>query len=418
MLLQIENLTFSDKILNTAKNFLTDLGFSPSRADMWDRIIILVVILVLAFLVYLLFNKVIIKIAGYIVNHTSTKWDLILYKKKFFHRVFLLIPPLIIIIFLPIAFSSKYASFLNIMDKAITIYLTVVTARIIISLIETCFDYYLTKGDKSYQQYKSIIDMSRIFIYAFLCLAIIGIILNMDIKGVITGLGAFAAVIVLIFKDTLLGFIAGIQLTHNKMISVGDWITVPNTGANGNIIEISILTIKVQNFDNTFVYVPAYSLVTSSFQNWIGMAQSGIRRIKKPILLDINTIKEIDSSDISKIVNDNTLCSYLSNEGKTTFQSLVNDFQPAASTNMGMYRLWITLFLENHKNVTTDPYMIINDMPSNGAGLPLEIIFFITTTNWNLYEQIQSTIYEQMMGMAPKFGLKIFQFDDCIALKQ
>jgi Small-conductance mechanosensitive channel len=297
------------------------------------------------------------------------------------------------------------------MERIITIYIIIVTGNIIISIIETCFDYYLAKEDKSYEQYNSIVDMSRLFIYAFISLAVIGIILNMDIKGVITGLGAFAAIIVLIFKDTLLGFIAGIQLTHNKMISLGDWITVPNTGANGNIVEINILTIKVKNFDNTFVYVPAYSLVTSSFQNWVGMVESGIRRIKKPILVDITTIKETDKDSLAKIVSDETLLSYLSTDGKTRFSSLASDFQPLASTNLGLYRFWVTLFLENNKNVTTNPYLIINDLPSTGAGLPLEIIFFITTTNWDLYEQIQSTIYEQMMGIMPRFGLKLFQFD-------
>lgn len=400
-----------DEILKIAKHFLTSMGFSSSRADLWDRFLVLLTILFIAFLLYLLFNKVLIRIVHYIVTHTSTHWDIILYRRKFFHRVFGLIPPLVILLLLPLAFSSGYSKILSFLEKLINIYLTVISAKILISIIESAFDYYLMKHQMATSPYKGVVEMTRLFIQTIMLLAIIGIIMNLKLTGVLTGLSAFAAVLILIFKDTLLGFIAGLQLAQNNMVKIGDWITVPNTLANGTVTDINILTVKVQNFDNTYVYVPAYTLISSPFQNWDGMVQSGVRRIKKAILIDVSTIRRPDEDELNKVFADTTVSQYISADDYAQLQKDMKTHIPNIDTNLGLFRLWTRMFLVHHPNVTNDPYLIIHDLASDGTGLPVELIFFITTTDWNNYENIQSLIFEQIMSMLSHFDLRQFQFD-------
>lgn len=414
MFLSVFTPSLPAEILKIARAFLNDLGFSTNRPDFWDRFVIFIAILIVAYLLYLLFDKVLIRIIHYIVTHTKTNWDLILYKNKFFRRTFGLIPPIVILLLIPLAFSADYAKLLSLIQKGINIYVVIICARIFISLVQTVFDYYLVKNELKNSPYKGVVEMARILIIIFATLAVIGIILNLKISGVITGLSAFAAVLVLIFKDTLLGFIAGIQLTQNKMIHIGDWITVPNTEANGNVIDITILTVKIQNFDNTFVFVPAYTLVTNSFQNWIGMSKSGVRRIKKSIIIDIHSIHKTDDALLQRVYGDPLIQKYLTKEGITTFEQDKKTDQKALQTNLGLFRIWVTLMLQDDDEVSNEPYLIIQDLPSNGAGLPLQFNFFINTTDWDRYEKSQSRIYEQMMSVLPEFGLRQFQFSDWV----
>lgn len=414
MFLDVTTPTFAEKVLRIARTALSDIGISPGRTDLWERLLIFAAILLIAFLIYLLFNKVLIRLVHSIVNHTSKNWDRILYKNKFFGRFFGLIPPIVVLILLPLAFSNEYAKLLVWLEKGISIYVTIIFARILISLLQTAFDYYLWKEDITASPYKGVVEMGRLVIIIMASLTIIGVLMNFRITQVITTLSAFAAVLVLVFKDTLLGFIAGIQLAENKMIHIGDWIVVPNTPANGTVVDISILTVCVQNFDNTYIYVPAYTLVTSAFQNWIGMSKSGVRRIKKAIILDVHTICRTTPDMLSKIYADPLIQRYLNKEGLSSFEEDIKTDQKALQTNLGLFRIWVTLMLQEDEKVSNEPYLIIQDLPSDGAGLPLQLIFFINTTDWNLYEKIQSRIYEQMMSVLPEFGLRQFQFNQWV----
>lgn len=407
----VDEIDLSKKILQTARNILNDLGFSSYRADLWDRIAIFIAILILAFLSYLLFSKLMTQLVHFIIKHTTTKWDSFLYKRHFFQRIFGLIPPLIVLILLPLAFSSSYSKILDILEKGIHIYLTVIGAKILISMLEASFDYYLWKREMATSPYKGVVEMMRIFIQVMTGLAIVGILMNLKLAAVLTGLSAFAAIIILIFKDTLLGFVAGLQLAQNKMVKIGDWITVPSTLANGTVADINILTVKVQNFDNTNVYVPAYTLISNSFQNWDGMQESGIRRISKSIIIDVTTIVRPTEEMLQGYFADSLVSQYITKDEFDKFKSEGTNRIPGMDTNLGVYRLWLGLFLQNHPNVTQQPYQIIRDTPSDGAGLPLQLMFFITTTEWTTYENIQSLIFEQAMGMLSHFGLRQFQFD-------
>lgn len=411
MYLDVNTPNFADKVLQAAKKLLADIGVVTTHTDLWERMLIFTAILLLAFLTYLLFNKLIIKVVHLIIDHTSHTLNRILYQNNFFRRLFGLIPPLLVLILLPLAFSNEYAKLLVWLEKGVSVYVSIIFARILISLLQTAFDYYLFKEDITASPYKGVVEMGRLIIIGMACLTIAGILMNFKITQVITTLSAFAAVLVLVFKDTLLGFVAGIQLAQNKMIHIGDWIVVPNTLANGNVVDISILTVCVQNFDNTLVYVPAYTLVTSSFQNWIGMSKSGVRRIKKAIVLDVHSLCRTTPELLSKVYADPLVQRYLTKEGIASFDEDRKTDPKALQTNLGLFRIWVTLMLREDEQVSPEPYIIIQDLPSDGAGLPLQLNFFINTTDWNAYEQAQSRIYEQMMSILPEFGLRQFQFN-------
>ncbi|MGL4293033.1 MAG: mechanosensitive ion channel family protein [Bacteroidales bacterium] len=400
----------SDKVLEVARKVFSDLGISTGHTDLWDRILVFVVIILFAFLVYLLFNKLLIKVVHKIVMHTNTNWDRILYENKFFRRLFGFIPPVLILILLPLAFSSQYAKLLQVLETGITIYLIIIFARIMISVVQTVYDYYLVKQNITKSPYKGVVEMCRLIIVAIACLVIAGVLMEFKISQVLTTLSAFAAVFLLIFKDTLLGFIAGVQLAENKMIHIGDWIVVPNTLANGNVKDISILTVCVQNFDNTIVYVPAYMLVTNSFQNWIGMSESGVRRIKKSVLIDVHSIERTTPELLNKVQSDPLVQKYLSAQGIETLAQDVHTEQRALQTNLGLFRVWLRLMLEEDDKVSNEPYIIIQDLPAEGTGLPLNLNFFVNTTDWDPFEKIQSRIFEQVMSMLPEFNLRQFQF--------
>ena len=342
------------------------------------------------------------------ISHSRLNVDRFLFERKFFHHLFGLIPPIIILFLLPLSFDTSYSKLLNIFDKAINIYLIFIFSRILISLIEAGFDYYLMRHDMATSPYKGAVEMARLFINCIMILTIVGVLMNLKLSNVLTGLSAFAAVLVLIFKDTLLGFIAGMQLAQNKMVKIGDWITVPNTNANGVVIEVNILTVRVQNFDNTLVYVPSYTLVTGSFQNWCGMVESGVRRISKSIYIDVTTIKAIQPEEVDTFLSDKSIMRFLNSKNTTTF---TNDKEnPDMKTKLGVFRTWLSLYLESHPNVTDNPYKIIHSLPAVGSGMPIELIFFITTTDWEKFENIQSEIFEEIMCILPAFGLSQFQY--------
>lgn len=403
---------FADKVLDTAKHLLADIGMSTTNGtDLWERLFIFTSIILIAFLLYLLFNKVLIHVVRIIVDHTDHQFDNMLFNNKFFHRIFGLLPPLLVDILLPLAFSSDYEKTLIWLQKGISVYAAIMVARILIALLQSIFDYYMFKENITASPYKGLVEMGRLIIIAMATLVVAGILLNFKIGQVVTTLSAFAAVFMLVFKDTLLGFVAGIQLATNKMVHIGDWIVVPNTLANGNVIDISILTVCVQNFDNTLVYVPAYTLVTNSFQNWIGMSDSGVRRIKKPILIDVYSITRTTPEMLNKIYADPLVQRYLTKEGLTTLEDDIKTDQQALQTNLGLFRVWVRLMLTEDKQVSPEPYMIIQIQPSEGSGLPLMLNFFINTTDWDAYERAQSRLYEQMMSMLPEFGLRQFQYD-------
>lgn len=398
----------SSKLVEHANDLLHKLGFAPKSADDMERVIVLALVFILAYLSYLLFNKIIIRIVHCAVNRTKRKWGKILYENKFFHRLFGLIPPFLVLMFSPLPFRNEASTVLLIIEKVSYIYIIVMFVKLVFSFINSMFSYFVNEEDDGYQSYKSASEIIKIFLVVFALLVIVGVITGQKITTMVAGLSAFAAVLLLIFKDTLLGFIAGIQLAQNKMIKLGDWIQMDQYGANGTVFEMSLITIKIRNFDNTIVTVPPYSFISSSFINWKGMSETGFRRIKKTILFDINRIKRIDAGFIEKVKANPLIDGLLDPEYMDPDPKRCKEQDK--STNMGLYRIWLEHYLMKHPHVRHDQYLIIQGNESDGGGYPLLVMFFIDTTVWETYEIIQSRIFEEIMTVLPVFELAPYQF--------
>ena len=225
---------------------------------------------------------------------------------------------------------------------------------------------------------------------------IVSILINKSPTALLTGLGASAAVLMLIFKDSILGFVAGVQLSQNKMIQIGDWIQMPDGSANGTVEEITLNTVKIRNWDNTITTLPPYTLISSAFRNWRGMQESGGRRVDKMIHLDVTTIDVCTPDMVDQIVRRIPLMSDFKCETESV-------------TNSQLYREYIVRYLRHHDCVTQNLDLIIAQREGGQFGIPIEVYFFLKEKRWEQFEKIQSDIFDHFIAMAPEFGLKLYQ---------
>lgn len=400
----------SEHLLVWVHDLLTRIGLDPERDAWLDRLLIFLAILIIGTALHLLCRHAIIPIIGYTSRHSKIKWDGILLRRRFFHSTLDLLAPIVVLILLPLAVTPELGEIDILLTKSLAIYMTVLAKNILIALTGSAFDYYhLRNGKSTISPYKTALDMSAIFIKTLMVLCILGILLNLTLSGVVTILSAFAALLVLVFKDTLLGFIAGMVLLHNKMIKPGDWIVVTTPSASGQIEDINIMSIRIRAHDNTFYFIPTYNLVTRTFQNNAGMKESGVRRVDRILLLDLDSIRTLGQDELSSLGNHPELTGPLSSESRKIFTQTANEGAPNTETNLSLFRRWLYLYLGGLPNVSQDPYLMIRLLEISGKGYPVELMFFLKTTVWNEFETQQSAIAEQILLFLPIFGLHPFQ---------
>ncbi len=262
---------------------------------------------------------------------------------------------------------------------------------------------------------RGVFQAGKVIVYLLAALVVISILISKKPMYVITGLSAAAAVFMLIFKDPILGFAAGIQLASNRLLKIGDWITMPSHGADGTVTDITLTTVRVQNFDNTIINIPAYDLVSRPFQNWNGMVQSGARRIKRAINIDVDTIKFLDKDLLSRLEKIQLISDYLKekitevrafNEGQSLEESLLNGRH---LTNVGTFRAYALAYLQSLPTIDHGQTCMVRQLDPTTAGLPLEIYCFTATTDWGKYENIQSDVFDHLYSVMPEFDLYPYQ---------
>ncbi len=325
---------------------------------------------------------------------------------------------------LPYAFWDKGDNIIRILHKIDVVYLLVVLIMILNSVLLAFLNFYSGTDKNRSHPLKGLIQGLQVILYFVGGIVIVSVIIDKSPTVLLTGLGASAAVLMLIFKDSILGFVAGFQLSQNKMIRLGDWIQMPDGSANGNVEEITLNTVKVRNWDNTLTMIPPYTLVTTPFKNWRGMQESGGRRADKCIFVDMMTMAICDSAMIERIGRDIPLMdSYLKalpnwnggpDKGKLAGGASGND-EPAiyqgglGLTNMQLYRTYIELYLRACPEVNTALDLIVTQKESTAYGLPVEVYFFTKDKAWAVHEKQQSDIFDHIMTMAPVFGLRLYQ---------
>jgi miniconductance mechanosensitive channel len=376
-------------------------------------VILVILIVILCILVQLITKKVILKIFEKLVRKNKFKWDNIMLEKGLFARLTNILPGIIIYICAP-AFLDSFV--ITVLQRGAVIYVLFALIFITNSLLDAVNEIYKTYPISKVRPIKGLLQVVKIIFYIIIGIVIIGILMNQNPFLMLGGIGAVAAVFSFVFKDSILGFIAGIQLTSNDMLRIGDWIEMQKYGADGEVVDITLNTVKIQNFDKTIVSLPAYALVSDSFKNWRGMTEFGGRRIKRSVYVDMNSIVFCTSEMLEKYKKFNYLKDYITEKEKEI--KLYNEqHNPEEKlringrylTNIGTFRIYIQFYLKNHPRLMKKMPLMVRQLEPKENGLPLEIYVFTDVTDWEIYETIQADIFDHIFSIAEEFDIRIFQ---------
>lgn len=332
-------------------------------------------------------------------------------KHRLLSRIIHLISPFVISLF-----SSAFGKAESWVSHAVTIYVIILLIAILDAALSIIDDVYRTHEVSKKRPIKSFLQVIEIIIVFVFVIVIVSSWINESPIVLLSGIGAFTAVIIIIFKDSILGFVAGIQLTTDDMIRIGDWIEMPRFTVDGIVTDISLISVRVENFDNTTTSVPAYALVSDSFKNWRSMKLSGSRRIKRAIYIDMSSITFCSEEMLSAFSKIEYLKSYI-NEKQKEFERNRSKQGPDVSsvsrrqklTNIGVFRIYLERYLSNIPKIREDMTILVRQLPAENRGLPMEICAFTSETDWIPYENVQSDIFDHIYAIAPAFGLRLFQ---------
>jgi miniconductance mechanosensitive channel len=403
-----------ENILLDYRAFLEGTGLSEQLARMLENFTVLLLIALLAFLADRVTKFVLIRVVGNIIKKSKNEYDDILLKKRLFARLAHIAPALVVnatVIYLIDA--PGLVAFIRSITE---LYIILITALVVHSLISALHEIYMQLPVSKGRNIKGYMQLVTILVYIIALLVTIAALTDKSVAGLLTGLGAFAAVLMLVFKDTILGLVASIQLSGNKMVNVGDWISMPKYNADGDVIDIGLNVVKVQNWDKTIATIPTYALVSESFNNWRGMEESGGRRIKRSINIDMNSVGFLDNEMIEKYKNIRVLREYLEQKQKEIedFNKKVgvdtsNRINGRRLTNIGTFRKYLEQYLRNHPKIHQDMTFLVRHLQPTETGIPIEIYVFSKDQAWANYEAIQADIFDHILAVIPEFGLRVFQ---------
>ncbi|MFK5857543.1 MAG: mechanosensitive ion channel [Bacteroidota bacterium] len=406
-----------NKVIVSVTSYLEGLGLSNDYAVLIIQVVGYVVLFVFAYLMYKLTVKVLRGVLLPLISKSETHFDDILLKNRFFIRIAYLIPASIIYFTVEYEHIFVEGAFSSFIKDVSTLFFYLISILIFDSLLSSGNDYYKRFHVSRDHPINGVIQVGKIIVYLVGLLGIIGFLFNKDLSSIFVGLGTLSAVLMLIFKDPILGFVGGLQLVFNKMVSIGDWINMPKFGADGTVLEISLTSVKIENFDKTIVTVPTYSLVSSSFQNYRGMVESGGRRIKRSINIDMDTVKfcteemlaKYKTIDVLKWYIDKTeddISNYNTTE-KIDLSVLVNGRR---QTNLGVFRAYLKAYLRSRADVNNNMTFLVRHLQPTETGIPIQIYVFAATTDWGKYEDVQADIFDHVLAVIPEFDLKVFQY--------
>lgn len=402
-------------MIPSLSHWFTQQDINAALATLLARGIAIVVVVFLSFLANFLAKRMLLSGVSYLISRTKTEWDDALLKHQFFDHLAHFTPAIVMTLLAPMALEG-YPKAILITTNALNIYIIIIGVLAIDALLNAVSTVYQTFEVSKDIPIKAFMQALKIIIYFLAFIFIISALLNKSPLYFLSGLGALTAIFMLIFKDAILGFVAGIQLTANKMVIPGDWIEMPNYGADGAVLEVSLTTVKIQNWDKTITTIPTYALISESFKNWQGMTESGGRRIKRAIHIDMNTIRFCTDEIIEKFAKIRPISGYIETKKKelTLYNtehglddsSIVNRRQ---LTNIGTFRAYVLAYLKNHPQIHKDMTFLVRQLAPTEHGLPIEIYVFCSDTDWANYEAIQADIFDHLFAALPEFELKVFQ---------
>lgn len=374
-------------------------GIDPKFANMFDESIIAVLMVGLSIGLDYICQAIFVGGMKHYTKRSPHRWNTLLLKRKVVHHLIHILPGVLIYFLLPLAFVHG-REMLDLSQKICVVYIITAILLTINGLLLVMLDVYNTKDTQKNHPMKGFVQVLQVILFFVGGIIIIAVLVNKSPMSLFAGLGASAAVLMLIFKDSILGFVAGVQLSANDMLRIGDWVALPNGVANGTVEEITLNTVKIRNWDETISTVPPYNLVNDSFQNWRGMQESGGRRVKKNIYLDMTTLKFCTPDLLDTIRKE---------------VPLMADYQPAEGevpTNAQLYRIYIERYLCSLPVVNQDMDLILSQLEPTTYGVPIQVYFFSRNKVWKEYERIQSDIFDHLLVMVQKFDLKLYQYSD------
>ncbi len=390
-------------------------GLTDRFAGIFAKAVIVLGVLVVAFLANLVAKKVIIRLIHGVVRKTKTTWDDIIAERGVLTKLSHLAPALVVYFLIRLPFPERDAV-VEIIQRFTIAYIIGVVMLVLNAILNAANDIYCTYEVSKSRPIKGYVQVVKIAVILIGIILIVTTLLNKSPLGLLSGIGALSAVLMLVFKDSILGLVASIQLSANNMVKLGDWIEMPAYGADGDVIEINLQSIKVQNWDKTISSIPIYAFVSSSFKNWRGMQESGGRRIKRSVNIDMRSITFCTRDMIEKYKNIRYIRDYI--EAKTAEIEAYNselEVRPGDVingrhlTNVGTFRMYLVEYLKHHPKIHKDMTFLVRQLPPGKNGLPIEMYVFSSDQAWANYETIQADIFDHILAVLPEFGLKIYQ---------
>jgi len=374
---------------------------------------LVLIVLFLSWLSNVIAKALIRTVVTRVVRKTTFTWDDIFLEQKVFTRLSHFAPALVIWFMAGWALKD-YPIWLIAVRRFTYTYMLVVGAVVINTFIEAWYQIYLTLPISQHRSIKGYVQIVKIIVIVVFSLLIFSVIFNKQVSTILAGLGVMASVLILVFKDAILGLVASLQLSSNKMVKVGDWITIPGREIDGEVADITLTTVKVRNFDKTILTVPTYSLVNESFQNWVGMEESGVRLIKRAFFIDMKSIRFADQSLLDKIDKEPLFKEYFEKAGpggQVTIKEKDKSvsFTSGRLTNLGIFRMYAESYLRDHPMIDKSQTILVRHQSPEENGMPLQVYAFTNQTDFVTYENAQSEIFEHLLAMINEFGLKVFQ---------
>ncbi len=394
--------------------WLTDWGINIMPSDDISTTILVIASLILSIVSYLFVRRGVVRAMNIVIHRSKASWDDIFMRRKVLEQFSYVVPALVMNLLIPVVMKD-HVLLSSLIDRLLSVFIIVMLVRAIYSALDAANDIADYNHVSRRLPIKSFVQLFKLFLFFVAVIISISVLADQSPVYFLSGLGVMTGLVMLVFRDTILGFVAGIQLAANRMVSTGDWIEMDKYGANGSVVEVSLTTVKVQNWDNTLSMIPAYALVSDAFKNWRGMSESGGRRIKRSVSIDMESIHFLSEEEQARLSKVNCLKEYFANKSKeiAEFNTSVEDSDMLVNsrhlTNIGTFRAYLIEYVTRHPLIHNDMTLLVRQLASTSEGVPIEVYVFTTDIRWNNYEEIQGDIFDHIFAILPEFGLRVFQ---------
>ena len=395
---------------------LLSWGAGTALASVVAHLLALLILVAVACVADVVCRHIVLKAVAKVVRHTKAKWDDVVFDHKVMVRLSHMVMPVVIYVFIPSVFADSTLWAVDFVQRICFVFIVLAFLSFAHAFLNAVYSIYSDKESFRNRPLKSMLQTLQVVIWFVGGIVILSEVIDKDPVSLLAGLGASAAVLMLVFKDSIMGFVSGIQLSANDMLKVGDWIKIPKYDADGIVTEVTLNTVKVRNWDNTVTTIPPYALVSDSFQNWNAMRESGGRRVKRSVCIDMTSVRFCTPEMLDRFRKISLLKDYIDGKEKElqeyNAEKGIDDsvkVNGRRQTNLGVFRAYLTAYLHSLPYTNTELHCMVRHLQPTDKGIPVELYFFSTVKEWVPYEAIQADVFDHVLAVIPEFGLRVFQ---------